>query len=61
MKVYTNHAVENDAFKIIAIRNQCFYDDYIKYDECPANQGFTGIYLLKILLCTINYSHKRLI
>lgn len=28
-------AAECDAEKIISIRNECFYDDYVQFGECP--------------------------
>ena len=35
MNVKLQKAAENDAEKIISIRNECFYDDYLQFGECP--------------------------
>lgn len=35
MNITLENAVEADAEKIISIRNECFYDDFIKFGECP--------------------------
>lgn len=35
MNVKLQKAIEDDAEKIISIRNECFYDDYLQFGECP--------------------------
>ncbi|OPZ83833.1 MAG: putative acetyltransferase [Firmicutes bacterium ADurb.Bin419] len=35
MNIFIERACEKDAPEIINIRNDCFYDDYICFGECP--------------------------
>ena len=35
MNIIIERACESDAPELINIRNDCFYDDYISYGECP--------------------------
>ena len=35
MNIKLEKAAEDDAEKIISIRNECFYDDYVQFGECP--------------------------
>lgn len=35
MELRFEKAEPNDAEELINIRNQCFYEDYVKYGECP--------------------------
>lgn len=35
MNIKLEKAAECDAEKIISIRNECFYDDYVQFGECP--------------------------
>lgn len=36
MKLSYRRAVDNDANLLIDIYNSSFYDDYVRYGECPA-------------------------
>lgn len=35
MNIFIERACEKDAAEIINVRNACFYDDYIRFGECP--------------------------
>ena len=35
MNIKLEKAAECDAENIISIRNECFYDDYVQFGECP--------------------------
>jgi len=35
MEIIFERATINDAEILINVRNQCFYEDFIKYGECP--------------------------
>jgi hypothetical protein len=35
MKIIIERAHEEDSLELIEVYNKSFYDDYIKFDECP--------------------------
>lgn len=45
MKTYFVRATKYDVYKLIEIHNKAFYEDYIKYGECPGyNRTYASMY-----------------